>query len=471
MTYEEELSRLVAQGIGPDADLEACAIAHRHGKTEADVWSDIEQQYGGILLLNDVDRFIRRFCALPDEHSFTAVALWTAHTHMVEHFHTTPRLMMSSPEAASGKTRVLEVLDLLVPESMMSLSASPAAIFRTLADRQITLLFDEVDAIWSKKGKDDNHEDLRALLNAGYKRGASIPRCVGPKHEVVPFKVYCAVALAGLGDLPDTIMSRAVIIRMRRRAPDEVIEPFRSRQHEPEGHHIRDRLADWSAVVGSQAGEAWPELPDGIVDRPAEVWEPLIAVADVAGGAWPAKARAACVELNKVSQDRRASLGVRLLSDLRILFGDKDAMHTETILEKLVAGDGLDDDAPWAELRGKPLAVRGLASMLKPYGVHSVKVTVNGRSLQGYRREHLWDAWVRYLSPLPAQVELPELPEPIAQPCGFPAAGAVPDGFRDILDVELPESITAPEVPKVPEVPDARVTTSASAYREASNGE
>jgi hypothetical protein len=306
---------------------------------------------------------------------------------------------------------------------MFSLNASPAAIFRTLAERQITLLFDEVDSIWSKRGRDDNHEDLRALLNAGYKTGASIPRCVGPKHEVVQFSVHSAVALAGLGDLPDTIMSRAIVIRMRRRRPDEHVEPFRSRKHEPEGHVLRERLAAWSESVGFDAGEAWPELPPGIVDRPAEVWEPLIAVADAAGGDWPAQAREACIELCKVAEDRRASLGIRLLSDLRIIFGDEDALHSGTLIERLVAGDELEADAPWGDLRGKPFTVRGLASMLKPYGAHSMKVWADGRSLQGYRREHLYDAWCRYLPPVSVQVEgvegissnadktLPDLPD------------------------------------------------------------
>ena len=173
-----------------------------------------------------------------------------------------------------------------MPDSLLTLNASPAAIFRTLSTKQITLLFDEVDAIWSKRGQDDTDEDLRALLNAGYKRWATIPRCVGPKHEVVSFPVFCAVALAGLGDLPDTMMTRAVILRMRRRAPHEPVEPFRTRTHEPEGNALRDRLARWAAVVGAAAGRSWPQLPDGIVDRPAEVWEPLLAVAEAAGGQW-----------------------------------------------------------------------------------------------------------------------------------------------------------------------------------------
>jgi len=365
----------------------------------------------GCRLLDEVRSFISRFCVLPDEHCLTAVTLWAAHAHMVQQFHTTPRLVVTSPEAGSGKTRVLEVLDLLVPDSLLTLCASPAAIFRTLATKQITLLFDEVDAIWNKRGQDDNHEDLRALLNAGYKKGATVPRCVGPKHEVMSFKVYCAVALAGLGDLPDTIMTRAVIIRMRRRAPSEAVQPFRTRTHEPEGHELRGRLARWAGVVGPDAGRSWPQLPEGIVDRPAEVWEPLIAVGDAAGGRWPSLAREACIALCKSAQDRRASLGVRLLSDLRIIFGEEIALHTQTIIDRLATGAGLEDDAPWGDLHGHPLGKRALASMLAKYNVRPTKVTVSGRTLQGYRREALWDAWVRYLpspSSIPAEPELPE---------------------------------------------------------------
>ena len=389
---------------------------------------------GGADLLDETCDFIARFCAFPDSHCLTAVALWAAHTHMVEDFHTTPRLALLSPEAASGKTRVLDVLEVLVPHPMLSLSASPAAVFRTLADRQVTLLFDEVDAVWSKRGKDDNHEDLRALLNAGYKRGATIPRCVGPKHDVQHFRVFGSVALAGLGSLPDTIMSRSIIIRMRRRAPGEFVEPFRTRSQEPEGHLIRDRLAVWAESVGPKVGQAWPEMPAGIVDRPAEVWEPLVALADAAGGQWPELARTACVELCKVAQDRRASLGVRLLSDLRIIFGKSDAMHSDTIIRMLVDGDALEADAPWSDLRGKSLTVRGLARMLSDYGVHSKKVRIGSSVLMGYLREHLHDAWLRYLPPVPAEPEHPEHPERK----GINGASRVPF-VPDVPDARPPE--------------------------------
>lgn len=418
----------------------------------------------GAALLDDICTFIGRFCVFPDQHCLMAVSLWAACAHMIEYFHSTPRLAVVSPELGSGKTRVLEVLELLVPEPMLSLSASPAAVFRTLADRQITLLFDEADSIWSKRGKDGNHEDLRALLNAGYRRGATIPRCVGPRHEVQNFPVFCAAALAGIGELPDTIMSRSVIIRMKRRAPHEPIEPFRTRMHEAPGHKLRERLALWSGAIGRAAGEAWPELPVGIIDRPAECWEPLVAVADAAGGHWPKTARAACVELCRVALDRRVSLGVRLLADLRTIFGDADALHSESVLRRLHEGEehGLDADAPWAELHGKPLAARGLASLLRPYGVKPVKVKADGRSLQGYRREALWDAWQRYLPPRSGKAEPPEPLDQSQQPCGFEADSNGSGQLLKTEPMEPPESrATTKPVPKVPEVPDIRTGESA----------
>lgn len=398
-----------------------------------------EKAEAGFAVLNAVRDFIARFCVFPNEHCLTAVTLWAAHTHVIKHLYTTARLAVLSPEVASGKTRVLEVLNLLVPGSLFTLNASPASIFRLLAQELITLLFDEVDAIWTRRGKNDDHEDLKALLNAGYKTGASIPRCVGPRHDVIRFDVFCAVALAGLGDLPETIMSRSVIIRMRRRAPDEIVEPFHARTHEPQGHSLRVRLSNWSEPIGEVVAGHIPELPLGIVDRPAEVWEPLLVIADLAGGEWPQMARDACVALCKEAEDKPASLGLRLLADIRTLFGDADAMHSATLVDQLKTDHERNDpklapDAPWAELYGNGLTQRRLASILgKKYEIYSTRVRVGAESLRGYRREDLYDTWRRYLPSLDdAEVEQLEQPEQ-----------------------GEPDTISA-DVPNVPHVPDTR---------------
>ncbi len=406
----------------------------------------------GAWLLDDVREFVAQFVAFPTQAALDAVTLWAAHSHLVSVGENTPRLALLSPEPGSGKTRTMEVLELLTPSPMFALSASTPATFRSLAKGQRTLLFDEVDAIFGRNGKDDPAEDLRAMLNAGHRRGATIPRCVGPAHDVHEFPVFAAVAMAGLGDLPDTLMSRSVIIRMRKRLPTEMVEPFRRRLHLEAGTELRDRLVEWSGRVAQQVADAWPDMPAGVTDRPADVWEPLLAVADAAGGHWPETARVACRELVKVGESREASLGVKLLGDLRSIFVDTETLSTEVILGKLNS----IEESPWGDLRGKPLDPRGLARRLRQYEVRSVKVKVDGTSLQGYRRVDLWDAFCRYL---PSVAPNPEPPEP-ARSAGVvevPVVDAVPEPWDAVpepeTEVEPVTTIPARDVPKVPEVP------------------
>jgi len=393
----------------------------------------VKKRIDGSQLLDDVREFVGRFCAFPSPACLDVAALWAAHAHMIECFHTTPRLAMLSPEPGSGKTRVLEVLQLLTP-SMLLLSASAPAVFRTIAEKPITLLFDEVDAIF-KAGGDPGNDDLRALINSGYRRGATIPRCVGPTHDVAHFPVFAAKALAGLGDLPPTIMPRCVVFRMRKRAPGEHVEPFRVREHEEPGHALRDQLADWALTVGTAAGVAWPNMPDPVRDRLAEVWEPLFAVAEQAGGHWPETVWAACEHFLQDDGDASVSLGVRLLIDLRDAFGDAAALSTGTILARLCGeepytkdSDGdpvfIAESAPWGNLRGEPLNARGLARLVGRYDVAGRKVKIEQRSVRGYRKVDFWDAWQRYLpSPYPESPEPAELVEQRRQNVGF----SVPD--------------------------------------------
>jgi len=194
--------------------------------------------------------------------------------------------------------------------------------------------------------------------------------------------------------LPDTLLSRSVILRMRRRAPGEHVEPFRRRLHESEGHVIRDRLKLWAASVEDAAADYWPEMPTVIVDRDGDIWEALLTVADLAGGEWPERARCAAVTLVTDSKAGTPSLGVRLLVDLRAIFGDSDVMSTEAILSKL---NSLDE-APWGEIaNGKPLNARSLSRRLNQYGVASKTVRIGATTAKGYAAADLSDAWQRYV--------------------------------------------------------------------------
>ena len=409
----------------------------------------------GAALLDDVHGFIARFVAFPSEGAAHAVTLWAAHCHAPGSFDSTPRLALLSPEPGSGKTRVLEVLELLTPAPMHALNASVAAIFRSIEAARPTLLIDECDAIFTKHGKDDANEDLRALLNAGHRKGATIPRCTGPQHEVHQFPVYCAVALAGLGDLPATLMSRSVIVRMRRRAPGEHVEPFRARTAAAGGKPLAARLAAWARQARDALG-AYPDMPDGVTDRPADVWEPLLTVADAAGGDWPKRARAACTELAGAAETGEASLGVRLLADLAEVFTKRDdhgnpageykeQLSTTVILDRLHA----IEEAPWAALgkQGKPLDARGLATRLRAYGIKSDNLPRDdgGARLKGYYAASLADAWTRYVPG-----------SRIAAPSAPPAPPQADDLFTG-ADTDAGADTSAPPIPPAP--PDDALTS------------
>ncbi|MFJ8614804.1 DUF3631 domain-containing protein [Streptomyces clavifer] len=362
----------------------------------------------GAALLAEVEAFHRRFNVFPREAAYVAVALWDAHAHLLDAFDSTPRLAFLSPEPGSGKSRALEVVETLVPRPMLAVNARAAALFRSVSDPagRPTILFDEIDTVFGPKAGDN--EELRGFLNAGHRRSGVTYRCVGDggNQTVVEFPSYTAVAVAGLGYLPDTITTRSVIIRMRRRARNEKAEPFRARLHEAEGHALRDRLAQWADQVRDDISGRWPQMPEGVTDRPADVWEPLLSVADAAGGTWPDRARTACTELvNAARADDKGSVGIRLLTDLRDhVMAGIDRMPTVAILDRLCALD----EAPWADMGGRPLDSRALSKMLGEYmtldntPVKARNIKTAGSVLKGYYALDLHDAWERYCPPPPS---------------------------------------------------------------------
>ena len=357
-------------------------------------WYD-EDNPDGARVLDDVEAFVRRFCVLPGEHCYVAVTLWAAHTRFIHLFETTPRLACLSPEPGSGKTRVLEVLDVLCANPLLALDISMAAFFRIVEDRQPSILLDEVDAIFIGKKQSEGSEDMRRVINNGYRRGAVVQRVGGKnRDEVQDFRVFCPVAMAGLGHLPDTLMSRSVILRMKRRRGGEKVQQFRDRIHRPEGQKLQAVMANWAANVETLD---YPELPEGVEDRDADVWEPLIMVADLAGGDWPARAREACLAFLAEKPESSVSLGVRLLGDLKSIWPDGAVSMTTSDILSGLAGLEL---APWADLFGEGLKPRKLAQLLGDYDIESQNVRTSfGEIRKGYRREDLWDAWERYVSP------------------------------------------------------------------------
>jgi hypothetical protein len=306
-----------------------------------------------------------------------------------------------SAEAESGKTRALEITELLVPGPILTVSVSPAYLVRKIASETgVTVLFDEIDTVFGNSAKaKEGSEDVRGLLNGGYRRGAVVGRCYMQGSTVMTEELqsFAPVVLAGIGTLPDTLRSRSITIRMQRRAPDETVTPYRRRYHAAEGQQLHDRLAAWAAGVTDKV--AIPDMPDEVVDRDADIWEALIATADAAGGHWPDTAR--CNAVRFVTVFRREAeeegQGIQLLGHIRTVLGQEDYTFTSTVLDRLYNLD----ESPYADIKGKPLSDRQLAVRLRPYNIKPKLVRIGTSVARGYARTDFYDAWRRYL-PAPA---------------------------------------------------------------------
>lgn len=379
--------------MGEVVDIDAAMAAAERDVRRRNGKAGRRSAESGADVLADVEAFVSRFIAYPSDAARVAHVLWIVHAHRMDAWESTPRIAFLSPEPNSGKTRALEVTELLVPRAVHAVNCTPAFLFRKVSDEAglPTILFDEIDTLFGPRAKDN--EDVRGMLNAGHRKGAVAGRCVvrGATVCTEELPAYCAVALAGLGDLPDTLMSRSVVIRMRRRSPAELVEPFRHRSAAHDGYPLRSRLERWSRRVELST---WPQMPPGVEDRNADVWESLLAMADAAGSDWPERARCAAVTLVTDAMGGQGSLGVRLLSDLRNVFGDREYVFTDDLLGQLTA----IDEAPWGDLRGKALDARGLARRLAKYDVKPKTVRIGDRTSKGYARDDLADPWARYVT-------------------------------------------------------------------------
>jgi hypothetical protein len=381
-----------------------------------------EDNPNGAELLDDVKEFLRRFVVYPSEHELNAHTLWIAHCWFMDAWDSTPRIAFLSPEPGSGKSRALEVTEPLVPRPVHAVNCTPAYLFRKVSDPagRPTVLYDECDTLFGPKAKE--HEEIRGVINAGHRKGAVAGRCVvrGKIVETEELPAYCAVALAGLDDLPDTIMSRSVVVRMRRRAPAEPVEPWRQRVNGGDAAKIHQRLLNWStSAVPLENG--WPDMPKGVADRDADVWESLLAVADLAGGHWPKTARATAETLVAASKGVRPSIGVLLLRDIRRVFRNgRDRMPTIDVLAALNAFD----ESPWATIRrGEPLDARGLAHRLGKYGIGpKFQRAEDEPPFKGYSRAQFEDAWSRYLA---EEVDQDDQEPPLGQDSSVSAVATV----------------------------------------------
>jgi Protein of unknown function (DUF3631) len=349
-------------------------------------------------ILHDVRAYAYRYVVLSDEQAI-AVTLWTVHTHAIDAADTTPYLSITSATKRAGKTRLLEVLDPLVRRPWLTGRTSAAALVRKIDVDSPTLLLDESDAAFN--GDKDYAEAFRGILKSGYKRSGKASLCIGKGADlsVRDFSTFSAKAIAGIGKLPDTVADRAIPIVLKRRMVTEPISRWHDREGRADAAPLYQRVKTWSDTAIDTLRAARPALRLQLSDRAADVWEPLLAIADLVGGDWPSRARRAAVMLMGSVEDTDPT--IELLTDIaaEVLTTDDETIPTKDIIEKLVALE----HRPWATWRrDKPISPRGLARLLDPLGVHPIRL----EHVRGYRREALDAVISRYL-PVQASLRQP----------------------------------------------------------------
>ncbi len=233
----------------------------------------------GAALLDEISATLKRYVIM-DEHARHSAALWIVHSYLLDCFMISPRLAVRSPLKRCGKTTLLDVLGCLVLRALPTANVSAAAVFRVVEGYRPTLLVDEADTFLAEA------DDLRGVLNSGHRRGGSVLRTVGDDHEVRAFATYAAVAIALIGNLPDTLADRSISVDLKRKLASETTESFRV-DRVAHLEVLARKAARWAADNANQIAAADPELPSGLHSRAADNWRPLIAIADAAGGEWP----------------------------------------------------------------------------------------------------------------------------------------------------------------------------------------
>ena len=354
-------------------------------------WTD---PVDGAALLDDTSDLIGRYVAMPGPLA-DAVALWTIATWLHCRLELSTFLNVTSPTKRCGKSLLMETIAELVYRPMpLSGRVTPAALFRSIQSYGPTLLLDEADTYFNED------PELRGVVNGSQRRDlAHVLRCVGDEHEPRRFTTWCPKAISGIGGLPDTVLDRALVIRLERRPGNIPTLPrWRDRDKTAIGQ-LRRRVARWIAdhAEAILAARNSIRFLSGLNDRACDAWEALLAIAHVAGGEWTARASQACEAITGDSEDETGARE-KLIADLRKVFedaSDPDALPTIQILENLHAIEG----RPWSEWRrGKPLSPRGLSDLLKPFKVQPKTFRQpSGGTPKGYRRQDLEPIWSAYL--------------------------------------------------------------------------
>jgi putative DNA primase/helicase len=391
-----EAKRLGVRAGALDKAVSGTRTERQQGAGKAAMFPEVEPWPDPVdlaALLDEIRDTIRRFI-ICDSSTAIAATLWAAFTWCINHVQVAPLLVITAPEMKCGKSQLLDVVGRLSCHPLVASNISAPAVFRVIEAHCPTLLIDEADSFMK------DNEELRGVLNSGHTRqSAYVIRTVGDDHEPRQFSTWGAKAISGIGHLAGTLMDRAIVLPLRRKLSTEKCSRLR---HTDPGTFTRlaSMLARFAEDAGPSIGQARPNLPEELNDRAQDNWEPLLAIADLAGGEWPTLSRAAALNLSG-SEHEPVSTATELLSDIQEIFTIKkvEQIATAELLTALIA----DDLKPWGSYSyGKPITPRQLSKRLNEFGIGSRNIKFHDSGnvvLKGYQLDQFKDVFERYLAP------------------------------------------------------------------------
>lgn len=319
-------------------------------------------------MINQIKEFLNRFVTLPDDNVATLLALYVVHSWSWQLNDCTPYLYIWSPLKQSGKTRLLEVLELLVHNPIRAASVTPSALYRVIEERKPTMLIDEVDTVFYGRGS--RHADLIGVINSGYKRGGSSIRTKG--NEVVDFSTFCPKILAGINNqmIPDTVADRSISIELQRKAHDETLEPFYYFQAKNEADSLLEDISEWVFEHEDQIRNSKPNSIQGISDRKWEIGAPLATIGSLVK--YPKyKAILSDMLSREIPRETRNPVE-QLMKDICELFDGNEKMFSSDVAEYL------EFSSP-----------KMLANQLGIFGIEPKRIRIGNRTGRGYHKKDM----------------------------------------------------------------------------------
>lgn len=346
----------------------------------------------GVELLDEIASIIQRHIVC-EKPTIYATTLWIVFSWCIDVMHVSPIACITAPEKRCGKTQLLNLINMLCMKPLPASNITAAALFRSIEAFEPTLLIDEADTFLRQ------NEELRGIINSGHTRqSAFVIRTVGDNFEPKRFSTWGAKAISGIGHLSDTLKDRSILLQLRRKQPNEQRERLRHADMS-QFVRIKRKLARWSVDNMEALRIARPALPEALNDRAQDNWEPLLAIADRAGGHWGKTARHTAMAISGI-EDEAPSINEELLADIKQGFEKMRVSRISSVdlLEHLCS----DEEAPWATwAKGRPMTARQLSKRLSDFGITSKALRDTSGVFKGYELSDFKDAFNRYLKVVP----------------------------------------------------------------------